>query len=162
LTLGEYKKAINSLSQWLVILEQSQSFEARDAHQRLGSAYNSACWAFSLNRETETALPYCEEAVNNDPGSASPILVKKIAESFDLSETGVDSWKMLWSQGGIPRSYLAANHADSAAWREGFIHTYLERDIPQLGITIPAPALRRFWTMLAHYHGQTWNASVQD
>ena len=46
------------------------------------------------------------------------------------------------------------------AWREGFIHTFLERDIPQLGITIAAPAMRRFWTMLAHYHGQTWNAST--
>jgi len=99
-------------------------------------------------------------------GSASPILVKKAGRvefidlaGFDLSETGVDSWKMLWSRGGFPRSYLAANDANSAAWREGFIRTYLERDIPQLGITIPAPALRRFWTMLAHYHGQTWNAS---
>lgn len=104
-------------------------------------------------------------------GSASPILVKKTAESlagrvefvdlagFDLSETGQDSWKTLWSRGGFPRSYLAANDADSAAWREGFIRTFLERDIPQLGITIPAAALRRFWTMLAHYHGQVWNAS---
>ena len=48
---------------------------------------------------------------------------------------------------------------DSVAWRAGFIRTFLERDIPQLGLSIPSPAMRRFWTMLAHYHGQTWNAS---
>jgi predicted AAA+ superfamily ATPase len=65
----------------------------------------------------------------------------------------------LWLRGGFPRSFLAASDEDSFAWREGFIRTFLERDIPQLGIAIPATAMRRFWTMLAHYHGQTWNAS---
>lgn len=62
-------------------------------------------------------------------------------------------------RGGFPRSFLAETEDDSVAWREGFIRTFLERDIPQLGITIAAPTMRRFWTMLAHYHGQTWNAS---
>lgn len=65
----------------------------------------------------------------------------------------------LWLRGGSPRSFLAASDADSLAWREGFVRTFLERDIPQLGIRIPATSMRRFWTMLAHYHGQTWNAS---
>lgn len=104
-------------------------------------------------------------------GSASPALVKNVSESlagrvefvemggFDLAETGSESWRELWARGGFPRSYLAATGEDSAAWREGFVKTFLERDIPSLGITIPPPALRRFWTMLAHYHGQTWNAS---
>ncbi len=78
---------------------------------------------------------------------------------FDLLETGTAAVDELWLRGGFPRSFLAASEADSYAWREGFVRTYLERDIPQFGFRIAAPAMRRFWTMLAHYHGQTWNAS---
>jgi hypothetical protein len=104
-------------------------------------------------------------------GSASPDLVRRVSESlagrvefvelagFDLRETGGDTWERLWLRGGFPRSFLAESEGDSLAWREGFMRTFLERDIPQLGITIPSAAMRRFWTMLAHYHGQTWNAS---
>ena len=104
-------------------------------------------------------------------GGASPELIRGVSESlagrvefielagFDLSETGSEAWRTLWVRGGFPRSYLAASEDDSRAWREGFIRTFLERDIPQLGITIPSAAMRRFWTMLAHWHGQTWNAS---
>ena len=104
-------------------------------------------------------------------GSASPDLVRGVSQSlagrvefvelagFDLSETGVESWRRLWLRGGSPRSYLADTDADSWAWRESFLRTFLERDIPQLGISTPAAAMRRFWTMLAHWHGQTWNAS---
>ncbi|MDP1831776.1 MAG: ATP-binding protein [Geothrix sp.] len=104
-------------------------------------------------------------------GSASPHLIRQASETlagrvefvelsgFDLSETGSAALNGLWLRGGFPRAFLAASDGDSFAWREGFVRTYLERDIPQLGFRIPAPALRRFWTMLAHYHGQTWNAS---
>ena len=104
-------------------------------------------------------------------GSASPVLIKSVSESlagrvefvelggFDLLETGAEYWQTLWRRGGFPRSFLADAEDDSLAWREGFIRTFLERDIPQLGIHIPPAALRRFWTMLAHYHGQTWNAA---
>jgi predicted AAA+ superfamily ATPase len=104
-------------------------------------------------------------------GSASPKLIQRASESlagrvefielngFDLSETGRAAWDTLWLRGGFPRSFLADSEADSLAWREGFIRTFLERDLPQLGISIPATAMRRFWSMLAHYHGQTWNAS---
>ena len=104
-------------------------------------------------------------------GSASPDLVRGVSESlagrvefvelagFDLSETGVKRWRRLWLRGGSPRSYLAESDADSMAWRDGFLRTFLERDIPQLGIATPAAAMRRFWTMLAHWHGQTWNAT---
>lgn len=104
-------------------------------------------------------------------GSASPQLVKGVAETlagriefvdlagFDLSEILAGETEKLWLRGGFPRSFLAATEEDSRAWREGFIRTFLERDIPQLGISIPAAAIRRFWTMLAHLHGQTWNAS---
>jgi predicted AAA+ superfamily ATPase len=65
----------------------------------------------------------------------------------------------LWLRGGFPLSYLAANNPDSAVWRRNFLQTLLERDFPQWGVRVPAIALRRFWTMLAHYHGQTWNAA---
>ena len=104
-------------------------------------------------------------------GSASPELVRGVSESlagrvefielagFDLAETGARAWRTLWLRGGLPRSYLAGSDDDSMAWRDGFVRTFLERDIPQLGITVPAAAMRRFWTMLAHWHGQTWNAS---
>lgn len=104
-------------------------------------------------------------------GSASPHIVKNVSESlagriefvelagFDLRETRDTDTEVLWVRGGFPRSLLSDSEEDSVAWREGFIRTFLERDIPQLGITIPATAMRRFWTMLAHYHGQIWNAS---
>jgi predicted AAA+ superfamily ATPase len=104
-------------------------------------------------------------------GSASPHIIRSVSESltgrvefvdmagFDLTELGRNNWKQLWIRGGFPRSFLASNDQDSFAWREDFIRTFLQRDIPQLGINIPSPAMRRFWTMLAHYHGQIWNAS---
>ena len=104
-------------------------------------------------------------------GSASPAFVRGVAESlagrvefveltgFDLAEVGGEGWERLWLRGGFPRAWLARSEADSLQWRESFIRTFLERDIPQLGISIPAAAMRRFWTMLAHYHGQTWNSS---
>jgi len=77
---------------------------------------------------------------------------------FDFTEAGGDT-RDLWVRGGFPRSYLAADDAASYRWRGDFIRTFLERDVPQLGITVPAEALRRFWTMVAHYHGQVWNAA---
>lgn len=102
-------------------------------------------------------------------GSASPDLLRQSAESlagriayhsiggFGLDE--VDHAPVLWLRGGFPRSFLAASDTDSFRWREAFIATFLERDLAALGVGTPAPALRRFWTMLAHYHGQTWNSS---
>ncbi len=104
-------------------------------------------------------------------GSASPDIIKNVSDSlagrvefieiggFDLLEAGAQNYETLWRRGGFPRSFLAENEDDSIAWREGFIRTFLERDLPQIGINIPALAMRRFWTMLAHYHAQTWNDS---
>ncbi len=77
--------------------------------------------------------------------------------SFDLGETGTDAQDQLWSLGGFPRSFLAADDAGSLHWRQGFVRTFLERDIPQFGISVTVETLRRFWTMIAHYHGQVWN-----
>jgi uncharacterized protein len=104
-------------------------------------------------------------------GSASPHLVRGVSESlagrigfvdlsgFDLAEVDTSQRDRLWLRGGFPRSFLADDDSDSMAWRQGFIRTVLERDIPQLGITIPAETLRRFWMMVAHYHAQVWNAA---
>jgi predicted AAA+ superfamily ATPase len=104
-------------------------------------------------------------------GSSSPELTRRASESlagriryFELSplclaETGAESFRPLWLRGGYPPSFLAEDDGESMDWRRSFIATYLERDIPQLGIRVPAGQLRRFWTMLAHLHGQLWNAS---
>lgn len=104
-------------------------------------------------------------------GSASPRLVAGVSETlagragtidlsgFSLDEVGASHLDRLWLRGGFPRSFLAVDEEASFGWREAFVRTFLERDIPQLGITIPAEALRRFWTMIAHGHGQVWNAS---
>lgn len=104
-------------------------------------------------------------------GSASPDLIRQSSESlagrvefvdlhgFDIGESGADANRTLWLRGGFPRSFLAASEAESVAWREGFVRTFLERDLPQFGIRVSAQVMRRFWTMLAHSHGQLWNAS---
>lgn len=104
-------------------------------------------------------------------GSAAPELLRQSSESlagrleiirisgFTLDEVGVTNQPLHWLRGGFPCSYLARSEEDSLAWRKNFALTLVERDIPQLGIGIPAQALLRFWTMLAHYHGQIWNAA---
>lgn len=104
-------------------------------------------------------------------GSASPHLIRGVSESlagrvsyvdmsgFDMGETGSRDIGRLWTRGGMPRSFIARGDSQSMAWRMDYIRTFLERDIPQLGITVPAPTLRRFWMMVAHFHGQIWNAA---
>ncbi|MFC1782750.1 ATP-binding protein [Planctomycetota bacterium] len=104
-------------------------------------------------------------------GSASFQLNKAVSETlagrvglidmggFDLGEIGYENFQKLWIKGSFPRSYLAPSEKVSYKWRSDFTRTFLERDIPQLGITIPAQTLRRFWIMIAHYHGQIWNAA---
>jgi len=104
-------------------------------------------------------------------GSASPGLLQQSSESlagriafhelgpFSIGEVGAERLDHLWLRGGFPRSFLARHGHESLAWRLDFISTFLARDLPPLGVAIPATTLRRFWTMLAHYHGQVWNAS---
>lgn len=104
-------------------------------------------------------------------GSASGDLLRQSSESlagrmerieiggFTLAEIGAESAARLWRRGGFPRAFLARSEADSVAWRKAFVQTLLERDLPQWGVRVPATALLRFWTMVAHYHGQTWNAA---
>lgn len=104
-------------------------------------------------------------------GSAAPRLVEGAAQTlagrigfvdlsgFTIAEVGEENLDELWHRGGFPRSFLASSDSASYRWRGDFIRTFLERDIPQLGFSIPAETMRRFWTMIAHYHGQIWNAA---
>jgi predicted AAA+ superfamily ATPase len=104
-------------------------------------------------------------------GSASPDLLKQssetlagrletvLLEGFRLADLGAGAQLRHWVRGGFPLSFTARTEANSVAWRRQFLQTFLERDLPQLGVTIPAVALRRFWSMIAHYHGQIWNAA---
>ena len=104
-------------------------------------------------------------------GSASPAMLRQSSETlagrleiirmagFSLAEVGVEMQMRHWQRGGFPLSFLAASDADSLAWRRNFIQTFLERDLPQLGVSISAASMFRFWNMLAHYHGQVWNAA---
>ena len=104
-------------------------------------------------------------------GSASPDLLKQSSESlagrifyhelggFALEEVGTGNADKLWVRGGLPRSYLARSYRESFEIRTGYVRTFLEKDLPQLGISVSTATMRRFWIMLAHYHGQTWNSS---
>lgn len=104
-------------------------------------------------------------------GSASPDLLRQSSESLAgrietisleglaLDEVGGAGMRRLWRRGGFPPSYLARSEQASFVWRQQFIRTYLERDLPQLGIAVPPATLMRFWMMLAHYHGGIWNAA---
>ncbi len=104
-------------------------------------------------------------------GSASSSLVRGVSESlagrclflqipgFSIEEMGADSQRALWLRGGFPRSLLASSLTASQRWRETFITIFLERDVPRLGFRVSNEALRRYWMMTAHYHGQVWNAS---
>ena len=104
-------------------------------------------------------------------GSASPDLIRNSSESlagrigfvdltgFNLEETGSSTFQELWLRGGFPRSYLAPTMKQSFQWREDFIRTFLERDISMLGFNISPHTMRKFWMMMAHYHGQIWKAS---
>jgi len=109
-------------------------------------------------------------------GSASPELIQKSSETlagrvayhflsgFNLDEVGITKHTDLWLRGGFPRTFLAESHKESHEWRRGFIRTFLERDLPQLGISIRSSTLFRFWTMLAHYHAQVrnWTCSSSE
>jgi len=124
-------------------------------------------------------LPVLRVLADRDPvpvrflllGSSSPDLVRGSSETlagriefieldgFDLAEVGAQHLDSLWIRGGFPRSLLAESDVDSVAWRDNFVRTFLERDIPRAGLSLPTEQIRRLWTMLAHYHGQTLNLS---
>lgn len=104
-------------------------------------------------------------------GSADPSLVRGVSESlagrvhhvdvngFDITEVGAAQHRRLWLRGGFPRSYLARTNSASIEWRRDYIRDFLQRDLAQLGVTIPTTTLSRFWSMVAHFHGGLWNAA---
>jgi predicted AAA+ superfamily ATPase len=104
-------------------------------------------------------------------GSASPVLLRQSSESlagrisiiqmsgFSLAEIGAESQNLHWRRGGYPLSFTAPSEETSLEWRKDFVRTFLERDIPQFGFNIPSTSLFRFWSLLAHYHGQVWNVA---
>lgn len=104
-------------------------------------------------------------------GSAGHALLRQTSESlagrvetvvmggFSLKEIGSEKLQRHWLRGGFPESFLARSEKDSFVWRKQFVQTFLERDVPQMGLHIPASMFRRFWTMIAHLHGQIWNAA---
>jgi predicted AAA+ superfamily ATPase len=104
-------------------------------------------------------------------GSASTDMLRQSSESlagrietvplegFRLADLGAKAQSRHWLRGGFPLAYTPRTEAGSLSWRRQFLQTFLERDLPQLGVTIPAQALQRFWNMVAHYHGQIWNSS---
>ena len=104
-------------------------------------------------------------------GSAAPALLRQSSETlagriatfeldgFNLGEVAPKKAEQLWLRGGFPKSFLAASDAQSLRWRQEFLDTFLARDIPALGFRLPSASLGRFWRMLAHSHGQIWNAS---
>jgi predicted AAA+ superfamily ATPase len=104
-------------------------------------------------------------------GSASPALLQQSSESlagrleiidipgFALGEVGIARLEPLWTRGGFPRSFMASSDPDSLAWRESFVRLTVERDLPGLGLGAPPATVRRFWSMVAHYHGQVWSSA---
>lgn len=151
--LSEAPKLTLSLLKGLVIIDEIQKMPELFAILRVLADRNESTTKFLIL------------------GSASPNLIKNVSETlagrvsfvditgFNIDEVKDDLYRKLWLRGGFPLSFLANSNENSFLWREDFLRTFLERDIPQLGINIPAITLRRFWTMLAHYHGQIWNAS---
>jgi uncharacterized protein len=104
-------------------------------------------------------------------GSADPRLVRGVSESlagrvhhvdiegFDLVEVGASRARTLWLRGGFPRSFLARGAKASLTWRRDYMRDFLYRDLGDLGISIPAVTLSRFWSMVAHFHGGLWNGA---
>jgi uncharacterized protein len=104
-------------------------------------------------------------------GSAAPDLLRQSSESLAgriayyelpglaLREIGAQRADRVWMRGGFPKAFLAHSDRESLEWRQAFIRTFLERDLPALGVNIASDTMRRFWLMLAHYHAQLWNAS---
>ena len=123
----------------------------------------------------EVLRPICDDRTRRSVflllGSASWDLVRGVSETlagriffvqtggFSLREVGPEHQDRLWMRGGFPRAWLASSPAAWTRWMQSFTRTFLERDIPALGTGVAPEALGRFWRMLAHYHGQTWNAS---
>ncbi len=158
-------------------LENPRDFESLSQPQLALENLKDLIVIDEIQRKKEL-FPLLRHLVDHKPhqkylilGSASKDLIQRSSESlagriayyhlsgFTLEEVGMQNINHLWLRGGFPKSYLAKTNEESLLWRDNYITTFLERDIPQLGISIPAQSLRRFWMMLSHYHGQILNYS---
>lgn len=151
---------VNRLSEPQLVLESLQGLIVIDEVQRMPDLFPLLRYLVDNKKQKYLIL-----------GSASRDLIRQSSESlagrihyhelggFSLAEVGAASVHNLWLRGGYPRSFLAKTNEQSVLWRENYVSTFLERDVPQLGIQIPAITLRRFWTMVSHYHGQVINYS---
>ena len=144
------------------LLRQSEGLVVLDEVQRMPSLF-------------DILRPICDDrnrkAVFLLLGSASWDLIQGISETlagrilfvdvggFSLAEVGRQNQDRLWMRGGFPRAWLARSAAEWTRWMQSFTRTFLERDIPRLGSKVSPEALGRFWRMLAHFHGQVWNAT---
>ncbi|MGV8057679.1 MAG: ATP-binding protein [Smithellaceae bacterium] len=157
----ENPRDIQRLDEPLLALENTSGLVVIDEIQRTPDLFPVLRVLADRNKKTRYLIL----------GSASRDLIRQSSETlagrisyleiggFSSRLVGAAKTEKLWIRGSFPRSFLAANEAASYQWRQDFIATFLERDIPQLGIDIPAKSLGRFWKMLAHYHGQIFNAS---
>lgn len=157
----ENSRDIQRLQDPLLALEDAEGLVIIDEIQRLADIFPALRVLSDRSKKTKYLIL----------GSASRDLIRQSSESlagrisyleicgFSLKHVGAQNLEKLWIRGGFPRSYLASSEASSYQWRQDFISTFLERDIPQLGFKIPAKSLGRFWEMLAHYHGQILSGS---
>ena len=158
-------------------LENPRDLAAFDQPQSLLEGLKGLIVIDEIQRRPEL-FPVLRYLVDQHPqqkylilGSASGALLRQSSESLagrigyyylgglHLNDVGQRHLQKLWLRGGFPRSFLAGSGDQSQQWLDNYLTTFLEKDIPQLGITIPAPTLRRFWMMLSHYHGQVVNFS---
>lgn len=156
-------------------LERPADLAALDNPMTILSSYPERLVVIDEIQKRPDLFPILRVLIDEAPrkflilGSASRDLLQQSSETLagrigyielpPLSLTETNDFDTLWLRGGFPRSFLATTNDDSFKWRENYISTFLERDVPALGFEIPALQLHRFWMMLAHYHGQSFNAS---
>ena len=157
----ENPRDVARLEQPQLALEDLRGLIVIDEIQRLPDLF--PLLRYLVDRDVDQKYLILASASRDLIQQGSETLAGRIAfhqlSGFRLSDIGAENASRLWLRGGLPRSFLAATEAASLVWRRQYISTFLERDIPQLGIGVPARTLRRFWTMLSHYHGQILNYS---
>jgi uncharacterized protein len=170
--LAEPELFLEPLSDRLVILDEVQLLPELfsvlrpliDTHRRPGRFLILGSAAPELLQKSSETLAGRIEFLELRPFSLTEVSADQSTHvtlaSQPVDGTGKSITARLWSRGGFPNSYLATSDPQSMRWREAFVRSYLERDIPLLGIRVSGAVLRRFWLMLAHHHGQLWNAST--
>lgn len=174
-TLSKQYVNTNNLSAYFFDLEDPLDLAKLDNPKLALESLEGLIVIDEIQRKEEL-FPYLRVLVDKFPkrkilvlGSASQDLIRQSSETlagrisyiemnpFNINE--IDDIKKLWCRGGFPKSYLASTEMISNQWRKNYIRTFLEKDIRNFGFDISSQTMRRFWSMLAHYHGQIFNAS---